>query len=93
MTISKQQAQEISQSDLYAPYKRCTSLFPCPYKEEVGVLDVSISQLKHAIRAIHQGIVNECKHSNSTYNGQASWCFDCKRIWLVEDIAESIARK
>ena len=38
MTVSKQQAEEISKSDLYAPYKRCTSLFPCPYKEEVESL-------------------------------------------------------
>lgn len=53
---------------------------------------VSLSQLKHAIRAIHQGPSRDCKHLNSTYNGEAQWCYDCKRIWLVEDIAEEVKK-
>lgn len=56
-----------------------------------GNFDVAASQLKHAIKQVHQDpVVSDCRHIRSTYNGQASWCLDCKSIWLVEDIAKMV---
>lgn len=62
------------------------------YRMLKGNFDVSASQLKHAIREIHKGPDANCKHLHSTYNGEASWCYDCKSISLVEDIAKSLAK-
>lgn len=52
-------------------------------------LEIQVSQLKHAIRATQKDSLN-CNHGNSTYNGEASWCLSCGRIWLVEDVIKNM---
>lgn len=55
-------------------------------------LKVQLSQLKHAVKSIHSGLETDCAHINGSYNGEATWCFNCKRIWLIEDLSEKLKK-
>lgn len=59
-------------------------------QQKIDSLEVSVSQLKHAIREVSAPV--ECNHSSNTYNGEAWWCYDCKQIKLIEDIAKELAK-
>jgi hypothetical protein len=54
-------------------------------QSKIDELVKAISQLKHAIREVNKvkNQVGLCEHKISTYNGQASWCYHCREIYLT----------
>lgn len=67
------------------------SLMYNSFKEAWNLKEIEVSQLKVAIQEVRKS-ENKCAHMQTSYNGQASWCYTCGNISLIEESVEKLIK-